>query len=37
MSAGWIAFCIIMSYVLLLCFIVYEYNKYYNKYKNKQL
>ncbi|MEE3309809.1 hypothetical protein, partial [Sharpea azabuensis] len=23
MSAGWIAFCIIMSYILLLCFIVY--------------
>lgn len=27
MSAGWIAFCIIMSYILLLCFIVYGYNK----------
>ena len=31
MSAGWIAFCIIMSYILLLCLIIYEYNKYKNK------
>lgn len=27
MSAGWIEFCIIMSYVALLCWIVYEHNK----------
>lgn len=33
MDVGLIAFCIIMSYTLLLCFIVYEYNK----FKNKQL
>lgn len=33
MSTGWIAFCIITSYILFLCWIVYEYNK----YKNKQL
>ena len=31
MSAGWIAFYIIMSYILFLCFIVYEYNKLKNK------
>ena len=32
-SAGWIAFLIIMSYVLFICFLGYEYNK----YKNKEL
>ena len=33
MSAGWIAFFIIMSYVLFICFLVYEYIKFNNRQK----